>query len=185
MTALQQTTAVFVMLAALQPCMQALSIVEVRKAEQGRGAGARRRLCPLPAVSKVSAADAADKDFTRALDTTESLVRALRARTQHKSALLNLETDFYDPSTGLHSEGVWHNSLIGIASLALMASGREAGQDMQEAPRPSSSGVVQTAYYRASGDDHRVAPARSVRAARHGLRVLGLGARGGPPPGPP
>jgi hypothetical protein len=183
MTALQQTTAVFVMLAALQPCMQAFSIVEVRKAEQGCGAGVRRRLCPLPAVSKVSAAD---KDFTRALDTTESLVRALRARTPRKSAPLNLETDFYDPSTGLHSEGVWHNSLIGIASLALMASGREAGQDMQEAPRriasslwthawdgvsfrrrarsgrwdhmpldqPSSAEVVQPAYYRASSE-HR------------------------------
>jgi len=32
---------------------------------------------------------------------------------------LNLETDFYDPSTGLHSEGVWHNALVGIASLQL------------------------------------------------------------------
>ena len=187
--------AVFVMLAALQPCMQAFSIVAVPNAAQGRGAGARRRLCPLPAVSKVSAADAADKDFTRALDTTESLVRALRARTQHKSALLNLETDFYDPSTGLHSEGVWHNSLIGIACLALMASGTEAGQDMQEAPRriasslwthawdgvsfrrrarsgrwdhmpldqPSSSGVVQPAYYRASGEH---------RCVQHGMACV-------------
>jgi hypothetical protein len=35
-----------------------------------------------------------------------------------------------------------------------MASGREAGQDMQEALRPSSSGVVHPAYYRASGE-HR------------------------------
>mmetsp|Transcript_27875 Transcript_27875/g.32518 ORF Transcript_27875/g.32518 Transcript_27875/m.32518 type:complete len:527 (+) Transcript_27875:128-1708(+) len=33
------------------------------------------------------------------------------------STSLNLETDFYDPSTGLHSEGVWHNALVGIASL--------------------------------------------------------------------
>jgi hypothetical protein len=54
-------------------------------------------------VFKVSAAATADKDFTRALDTTESLVRALRARKPHKSAPLNLKTDFYDPSTGLHS----------------------------------------------------------------------------------
>lgn len=33
--------------------------------------------------------------------------------------LLNLETDFYDSTTCLYSEGVWHNSLIGIASLEL------------------------------------------------------------------
>jgi hypothetical protein len=32
---------------------------------------------------------------------------------------LNLETDFYDASTGLYSEGVWHNCLAGIASLQL------------------------------------------------------------------
>jgi hypothetical protein len=30
---------------------------------------------------------------------------------------LNLETDFFDPATGLHSEGVWHNALVGIACL--------------------------------------------------------------------
>ena len=37
----------------------------------------------------------------------------------HTIKSLNLETDFYDPSTGLHSEGVWHNALVGIASLQL------------------------------------------------------------------
>lgn len=30
---------------------------------------------------------------------------------------LDLETDFYDPTTHLYSEGVWHNCLVGIASL--------------------------------------------------------------------
>lgn len=30
---------------------------------------------------------------------------------------LNLVTDFFDPTTGLHSEGVWHNALAGIALL--------------------------------------------------------------------
>ena len=34
-----------------------------------------------------------------------------------KPKLLNLETDFYDDRTGLCSEGVWHNALVGIASL--------------------------------------------------------------------
>ena len=37
------------------------------------------------------------------LDTTESLVCALRAPKPHNSAPLNLKTDFYDPNTGLHS----------------------------------------------------------------------------------
>ena len=33
------------------------------------------------------------------------------------SHLLDLETDFYDDSTGLYSEGVWHNCMAGIAGL--------------------------------------------------------------------
>lgn len=37
----------------------------------------------------------------------------------HTIKSLILETHFYDPSTGLHSEGVWHNALVGIASLQL------------------------------------------------------------------
>uniref|UniRef100_A0A7S4AQS0 Uncharacterized protein n=1 Tax=Pseudo-nitzschia australis TaxID=44445 RepID=A0A7S4AQS0_9STRA len=35
---------------------------------------------------------------------------------------LDLETNFYDISTGLHSEGVWHNCMAGIASLQLQHS---------------------------------------------------------------
>ena len=35
---------------------------------------------------------------------------------------LDLETNFYDASTGLHSEGVWHNCMAGIASLKLQHS---------------------------------------------------------------
>lgn len=46
---------------------------------------------------------------------TSYLLKDLRARTS--SGKLNLETDFYDASTGLHSEGVWHNAMAGIASL--------------------------------------------------------------------
>jgi len=47
-----------------------------------------------------------DVTFTNrvvALDTTESLVCAIRAPKPHNSAQLNLKTDFYDPNTGLHS----------------------------------------------------------------------------------
>jgi hypothetical protein len=32
---------------------------------------------------------------------------------------LDLETHFFDASTGLHSEGVWHNALVGISCLRL------------------------------------------------------------------
>jgi len=48
------------------------------------------------------------------------LLEALRQQptsTSRTDEKLDLETDLYDPSTGLHSEGVWHNALVGIASL--------------------------------------------------------------------
>mmetsp|Transcript_28535 Transcript_28535/g.52076 ORF Transcript_28535/g.52076 Transcript_28535/m.52076 type:complete len:254 (+) Transcript_28535:116-877(+) len=44
------------------------------------------------------------------------LLAQMRHRTT-SSRKLDLETDFYDASTGLHSEGVWHNCLVGLASL--------------------------------------------------------------------
>jgi len=126
-----------------------------------------------------------DKDFARSLETAEALVLGLRSRTaQDDNSALNLETDFFDPSTGLHSEGVWHNALIGIACVGLTASGC-AVQDLRGAPRriaasllkhswdgasfrrrahsgrwdhstlsDSSSTVEQPAYYGAS-DEHR------------------------------
>lgn len=53
-----------------------------------------------------------------------SIIHGLRQSCTHttytddlSSLKLNLETDFFDPTTGLHSEGVWHNALVGIASL--------------------------------------------------------------------
>jgi len=53
-----------------------------------------------------------------ALSTSIAIRDALQ--TSHPADLnagCHLETDFYDPSTGLYSEGVWHNCLMGIASL--------------------------------------------------------------------
>ena len=50
-------------------------------------------------------------------DLSAHLLDGLRSSTLSTSNLLDLETDFYDQSTGLYSEGVWHNALVGIASL--------------------------------------------------------------------
>jgi len=49
-------------------------------------------------------------------DLSSNILDGLR-NTSAKRKLLNLETDFYDHSTGLYSEGVWHNALVGIAHL--------------------------------------------------------------------
>mmetsp|Transcript_34971 Transcript_34971/g.41754 ORF Transcript_34971/g.41754 Transcript_34971/m.41754 type:complete len:435 (+) Transcript_34971:66-1370(+) len=49
-------------------------------------------------------------------DLSSSILDGLR-NTSARSKLLHLETDFYDQSTGLYSEGVWHNALAGIAHL--------------------------------------------------------------------
>ena len=49
-----------------------------------------------------------------------SLLDAMRQRTATENDRpLHLATDLFDRSTGLHSEGVWHNALAGIASLHL------------------------------------------------------------------
>jgi hypothetical protein len=51
-------------------------------------------------------------------DLSSHILAGLQARTSSSSSnVLNLETDFYDSSTGLYSEGVWHNALLGISSL--------------------------------------------------------------------
>lgn len=64
-------------------------------------------LCSLRNVSSLSPSEL-----------SSSIMASLCAPTTTPS-LLNLETDFYDDSTGLHSEGVWHNCLSGIALLQL------------------------------------------------------------------
>ena len=89
--------------------------------------------------------DANDKDFARALGTAEVLVRGVRSRTASDGSMLNLETHFFDSSTGLHSEGVWHNSLMGIACMALTISGR-AAKDVQEAPKRIASSLMQHSW---------------------------------------
>jgi len=48
---------------------------------------------------------------------SSDILDGLRNTSARSNKLLNLETDFYDQSTGLYSEGVWHNALVGIASL--------------------------------------------------------------------
>jgi hypothetical protein len=56
----------------------------------------------------------------RDLDLSSSILQSLKQRSKPgPSPVLDLVNDFYDPSTGLHSEGVWHNGMVGIASLRL------------------------------------------------------------------
>jgi hypothetical protein len=52
-------------------------------------------------------------------DISKSILEGLRSSPPNLTAKLDLETDFYDASTGLCSEGVWHNCLMGVASLEL------------------------------------------------------------------
>jgi hypothetical protein len=47
----------------------------------------------------------------------ESILTAMRRRTAADS--LHLAENLFDESTGLHSEGVWHNALSGISSLRI------------------------------------------------------------------
>ena len=59
-----------------------------------------------------------DKRSINRDDLSVRLLAGLQGRTSSsRSNSLNLETDFYDRSTGLYSEGVWHNALVGISSL--------------------------------------------------------------------
>ena len=159
-----------------------------------RAAAPAGGLCAaVPAASAKPPSEVAPREWARALDTSEALVRALRARAPPGGAPLNLETDFYDASTGLHSEGVWHNALVGIACLALAASGRGPEPDVRDAPRrialslwahawdgisfrrrahsgawdhaplEAPSTVVQPAYYHASGEH---------RCVQHGMACV-------------
>lgn len=49
---------------------------------------------------------------------SNDILKAMRKRTRsNDDDALHLATDLYDASTGLHSEGVWHNCLAGIAAL--------------------------------------------------------------------
>ena len=113
------------------PCATSFGLFPAQLATRSR---ARPAVRPQGRIPCAAAADGIDKDLTRSLDTAEALISGLRSRTAtDTNSGLDLATDFYDPSTGLHSEGVWHNALIGISCLALMKSGR-ATEELQEAP---------------------------------------------------
>lgn len=54
-----------------------------------------------------------------AKEVSASILEAMRQRTTPTPGSLHLAHDLYDESTGLHSEGVWHNALAGITCLKL------------------------------------------------------------------
>jgi hypothetical protein len=71
------------------------------------------------------AANTQPMEHQRAARTSAGILKALRSRIPPMNGLvspqpLNLETHFFDPSTGLHSEGVWHNCMVGLASVHLL-----------------------------------------------------------------
>ena len=74
-----------------------------------------RRTSVLPSLK--SNADEQEKQHSIAI--ASNVLSSLRRHTASSSGPLNLETHFYDSTTGLHSEGVWHNCLAGMASLKL------------------------------------------------------------------
>ena len=68
------------------------------------------------------------------LRTAVSTLEGIRGRdgsqgggTRSESGNLDLLTDFHDPETGLCSEGVWHNSVLGIALLKASRALRDGG----------------------------------------------------------
>jgi len=83
-----------------------------------RGADTRRSSHWSPRFSmEDTTGNQQQQEEEKAKDTSDSLLNAMRRRTSPDS--LNLATDLFDHSTGLHSEGVWHNSLAGITCVRL------------------------------------------------------------------
>uniref|UniRef100_A0A7S1BY36 Uncharacterized protein n=1 Tax=Corethron hystrix TaxID=216773 RepID=A0A7S1BY36_9STRA len=83
---------------------------------------------------------------------SEEILQGLREQSSSSSrngALLDIERDFYDASTGLHSEGVWHNCMGGMAALQLRRNLLVRGS---KSPSSSSS---RSHHYR--DDAHRIA----------------------------
>ena len=84
--------------------------------------------CTSSLVLLVSRADALQHISSRSHRVSQEILQGLqttstkittRSSTSTTNRLLDLETDFYDASTGLYSEGVWHNCMAGIAALQL------------------------------------------------------------------
>jgi len=71
----------------------------------------------FPRFSMEDTTGTQQQEEQKAKDTYDSLLNAMWRRTNPNS--LNLATDLFDDSTGLHSEGVWHNSLAGITCVRL------------------------------------------------------------------
>ena len=65
--------------------------------------------------------------------------------TESETKLLDIETDFFDPTTGLHSEVVWHNCLLGIARLQLIdAIGRQQPEDSSSGSTSNGNNTSKT-----------------------------------------
>jgi hypothetical protein len=74
-------------------------------------AWSHHRASPL-LLSQQANLDGDGDDARKAASASSDILAALRTRTGG-----DLEVDFYDTSTHLYSEGVWHNALAGITSL--------------------------------------------------------------------
>jgi hypothetical protein len=76
----------------------------------------------LLVVTRVDALQHVSSSSRNAYRVSQEMLEGLQSSskntgTSSSSHLLDLETDFYDDSTGLYSEGVWHNCMAGIAGL--------------------------------------------------------------------
>ena len=69
-------------------------------------------------------------DETLSIQTAQEILSAILSHTKsskNRNNLLDLETCFYDSTTGLVSEGVWHNAMMGIASICLNQESQKKG----------------------------------------------------------
>jgi len=72
---------------------------------------------------------------SRNYQVSKKILEGLQSSSSKKNDVsnhLDLETDFYDASTGLYSEGVWHNCMAGIASLQLSHVHQHEQQQQQQ-----------------------------------------------------
>ena len=63
----------------------------------------------------------------------------------HHPKLLDLEQDLYDASTGLYSEGVWHNCLAGITRLQLVRHQNNQNQNNNDSEEEDPAGAIRIA----------------------------------------
>lgn len=110
----------------------------------------------LASISVVQVAEAFSSPTyhtTKALATSIEICNALMSsHPSDESVKLNLETDFYDPTTGLFSEGVWHNALLGIASLEQQQQTRQQATDNVHIYTAATTLQLADSLYRHSWD---------------------------------